>query len=121
MRFKQIPLFFTSSIFFAANAIAQDFPSKPVHIIIPFTAGSATDFVGCTLGQELSKMWGHPVVFENHAGAGLAAKASADGQTLLISAAYVASPALYKKLPHDPVEDFVNITPLARQPMVRIA
>ena len=106
------------------SAGAQDYPSKPVHFIIPFTRGSATDFIARTVARELFKMWGQSVVFENHAGAGgatgagVAAKAPADRLTLLISAAYVSSPALYTKLPYDPLKDFVAIAPLARQPIV---
>ena len=109
---------------FTVSAGAQDYPTKPVQLIIPFTAGSATDFVGRTVGQELSKMWDQPVMFDNRpgaggtVGAGMVAKAAADGYTLLISAAYVASPALYSKLPYDPLKDFIDITPLAKQPMV---
>ena len=68
---------------------AQDYPTKPVKLIIPFTAGSATDFVGRTVAQKLSEMWGQPVEIENVAGAGgtvgaaVVAKAPADGYTLL--------------------------------------
>src|SRR5437763_5643602 len=73
-------------------ATAQDdFPSKPVHIYVPFPPGGAVDIVGRTLGDELSKRWGQSVIIENRPGAGGAiatqalAKAPADGYTLIIS------------------------------------
>ena len=78
------------------------------------------------MGQELSDMWGQSVVFKNHpgaggaAGAGAVAKAPADGYTLLISAAYVASPALHAKLPYDPLTDFVDVAPVAGQHLVLV-
>jgi|LGVE01.1.fsa_nt_gb tripartite-type tricarboxylate transporter receptor subunit TctC len=126
MKITKILLFFSCVMCLAVNASAQDYPSKPVQLIVPFTAGSATDFVGRTVGQELSKIWGQPVTFNNRPGAGgtvgadVVAKAPADGYTLLISAAYVASPALYAKLPYNPLKDFVDIAPLARQPMALV-
>jgi len=106
------------------TANAQDYPSKPVKLIIPFTEGSATDFVGRTVAQKLSEMWGQPVEVENVAGAGgtvgagEVAQAPADGYTLLeYSSAYTVSPALYKKLSYDPTKAFVDIAPLAKQPL----
>jgi tripartite-type tricarboxylate transporter receptor subunit TctC len=103
---------------------AQDYPTKPVKLIIPFTAGSATDFVGRTVAQKLSDMWGQPVEVENVSGAGgtlgadVVAKSPADGYTLLqYSSAYTVSPSLYKNLPYDPTKDFIDIAPLAKQPL----
>jgi tripartite-type tricarboxylate transporter receptor subunit TctC len=55
---------------FTTDALAQEYPAKPVHLVIPLAAGTATDFVGRTVGDELSRMWGKPMVFENLAGAG---------------------------------------------------
>ena len=126
MKITRILMVFASVMCFTVSAGAQDYPTKPVQVIIPLTAGSATDFVGRTVGQKLSEIWGQPVIFDNRPGAGctvgtgVVAKAPADGYTLLISAAYVASPALYAKLPYDPLKDFVDIAPLVRQPMALI-
>ena len=109
---------------FAAQALAQ-YPNKPVHIVISFTPGSATDFVARILSQKLSEMWGQPVIPENRAGAGgsigsaVVAKADPDGYTLLINSnAHCVNPAIYAKLPYETTKDFTDIAPLAIQPNV---
>jgi len=111
----------------ALQALAQGYPSKPVHVIITFPAGTATDIVGRVVTQKLSEFWGQPVLAENRAGAGgsigaaVVAKAAADGYTLLIdSNAHVVTPAIYAKLPYDTLKDFVDISPLAGQPNVLV-
>jgi tripartite-type tricarboxylate transporter receptor subunit TctC len=110
---------------FAAQAGAQSYPTKPVHVIISFTPGSSTDIVGRIVIQKLTEMWGQPVVPENRAGAGgsigsaAVAKAAPDGYTLLINSnAHSVNPAIYAKLPYDTLKDFTEITPLAIQPNV---
>jgi tripartite-type tricarboxylate transporter receptor subunit TctC len=109
----------------AAQAAAQSYPTKPVHVIISFTPGSSTDIVGRIVIQKLTEMWGQPVVPENRAGAGgsigsaAVAKAAPDGYTLLINSnAHSVNPAIYAKLPYDTLKDFTEITPLAIQPNV---
>jgi len=111
----------------AAHALAQGYPSKPVHVIISFTAGSATDIVGRVVSAKLAEYWGQPVVPENRAGAGgsvgsaLVAKAAPDGYTLLINSnAHSVNPAIYAKLPYDTVRDFVEIVPLSMAPNVLV-
>jgi tripartite-type tricarboxylate transporter receptor subunit TctC len=108
-------------------AFAQGYPTKPVHVIISFTPGSATDIVGRVVGAKLSEYWGQPLVMENRAGAGgsvgsaVVAKAAPDGYTLLInSSAHVVNPGIYANLPYDTMKDFVNIAPLAGQPNVLV-
>lgn len=110
---------------FAAQASAQSYPNKPVHVIISFTPGSSTDIVGRIVIQKLSEMWAQPVVPENRAGAGgsigsaAVAKAAPDGYTLLINSnAHSVNPAIYAKLPYDTTKDFTEIAPLAIQPNV---
>jgi tripartite-type tricarboxylate transporter receptor subunit TctC len=126
MRTARFLLIVSIGMCFALGAFAQDYPTKPVTVIVPFTAGSATDIIARTVGQKLSELWGQPVAFENHpgaggaAGAGVAAKSTSGGYTLLVSAAFATCPALYNKLPYDPSKDFVDIAPLARQPMALI-
>jgi tripartite-type tricarboxylate transporter receptor subunit TctC len=106
------------------GAFAQNYPDKPVTIIVPFSAGSATDAIYRIVGQKLSEIWGQPVIYDNRPGAGgtvgtdVAAKSPSDGCTLLVSAAYVSSPATRAKLPYNPMKDFIDIAPLARQAMV---
>src|ERR1700693_5857691 len=108
-------------------ALGQGFPNKPVHVVVPFTAGSATDILARSFGQKLSEMWGQPVVVDNRPGAGgtigaaMVAKSPADGYTLLVhSAAHAYNPSIYPNLSYDTVKDFVEIVPLAGQPNVLI-
>ena len=108
-------------------ASAQAWPTKPVKIVVPFTAGSATDILARTFGQKLSEYWGQPVVIENHPGAGgtigtgIVANAPADGYTLLVhSAAYAVNPFMYPNLPFDTRKAFVEIALLGGQPNVLV-
>ena len=96
-------------------------------MIVPFTAGSATDILARTYGQKLSEMWGQPVVIDNRHGAGgtigaaVVAKAAPDGYTLLVhSAAQAYNPSIYPSLPYDTAKDFVDIVPLGGQPNVLV-
>jgi tripartite-type tricarboxylate transporter receptor subunit TctC len=105
----------------------QPYPGKAVRVIISFPPGSATDIVGRIVMQKLSEMWGQPVVPENRGGAGgqigsaVVVQAAPDGYTLLIdSSAHSITPAIYAKLPYDPMKDFTDIAPLAIQPNVLI-
>jgi tripartite-type tricarboxylate transporter receptor subunit TctC len=106
---------------------AQDYPVKPIRIIVPFGAGSATDALARIIGPRMTEMWGQQVIVENRPGAGsvvgtaVAAKAPADGHTLLVvSASHAINATLYSKLPFDPVKDFAGITPLALIPNILI-
>lgn len=108
-------------------AMAQDYPSRPVKILVPFTPGSATDILARTVGQKLAEMWGQSVVVENRAGAGgtigagLVAKAPADGSTLMVhSAAQAVNAFIYPTLTYDTLKDFVQVAPLAGQPNVLV-
>src|SRR4051812_4696144 len=112
----------------AAQAVAQTYPQKPVHLIVPFSAGSAVDTLARIPGQKLSELWGHQIVVDNRIGANstigteAAAKAPADGYTLLLTndAALATSPALYPKLPYDPLRDFAPITLAASIPVILV-
>ena len=112
---------------FALGAAAQNFPTKPVTVIISFTPGSATDIVGRIVTAKLSEIWAHPVINENRAGAGgsigsaAVARAAPDGYTLLINSnAHTVNPAIYAKLPYDTLKDFTDIAALAEQPNVLV-
>src|SRR5215472_3189028 len=127
MKFRQFFPAFVLGCLCASSSFAQNFPNKPVHIIVAFTAGSATDILGRTFGQKLSEIWGQPVVVENRPGAGgtigaaVVAKAPADGYTLLVnSAAQAYNPSIYQDLPFDTVKDFANIAALGGQPNVLV-
>lgn len=111
----------------AAQAFAQGYPNKPVHVIISFTPGSATDIVGRVVTSKLAEYWGQPVVADNRSGAGgsigsnVVAKAAPDGYTLLINSnAHAVNPAIYAKLPYETTKDFTDIAPLAEQPNVLV-
>jgi tripartite-type tricarboxylate transporter receptor subunit TctC len=108
-------------------ALAQGYPNKPVKIVVPFTAGSATDILARTFGQKLSELWGQPVIIDNRPGAGgtigagIVARSPPDGYTLLVnSAAQAYNPSIYPSLPYDTAKDFVEIAPLAGQPNVLV-
>lgn len=108
-------------------AFAQNYPSKPVHVIVGFVPGTATDILARVLGQKLAEIWGQSVVSENRAGAGSSiaaaavAKSAPDGAMLLFnSSAQSINPALYASLPYDTTKDFVDITAVAGQPNVLV-
>jgi len=112
---------------FASLAFGQAYPTKPVKIVVPFTAGSATDILGRTVGQKLSELWGQPVIIENRPGAGgtigagVVAHSPPDGYTLLVhSAAQAVNPSMYATLPYDTVKDFVEVATLGGQPNVLV-
>jgi tripartite-type tricarboxylate transporter receptor subunit TctC len=104
-------------------ALAQ-YPAKPVKIIVPFTPASATDILGRVVADQLSKSLGQPFVVENKPGAGgiigteAAKNAPADGYTLAMagSGPFGINPAVYSKLPYDPVKDFEPIVNIALTP-----
>jgi len=106
-------------------ARAQAYPARPVRIIIPFAPAGPTDVFGRLLAQRLSDRLGKQFFVENIAGAGgnigtgRAAKAAADGATILIVASpYVVNPTLFDKVPYDPIKDFAPITCAVTTPMV---
>ena len=110
-----------------ANAQAQDYPTRPVRIIVPFSPGGAVDGPIRVIADVMSKSMGMGVVIENKPGAGatigtdVVAKAAPDGYTLLLaSQTNVISATLYPKLPYDPVDDFVPISLIGREPGVLV-
>ena len=101
----------------AATRAAEHFPDKPIRMIVPFTAGSATDLIARRLAYKMSEQGNQQVVVDNRGGAGgalgsgIVAKANPDGYTLLIhSIAYAMNAALYAKLPFDPVRDLTGVS-----------
>ncbi|SCU75309.1 conserved exported hypothetical protein [Cupriavidus necator] len=110
---------------FSAGALAADaYPSKPITLVVPFSAGGPTDVVSRALGQAMSKDLGQSVVVENKLGAGgtvaaaFVARAQPDGYTILIHHNGMATaPALYKKLSYSPLKDFEYIGQVADVPM----
>jgi tripartite-type tricarboxylate transporter receptor subunit TctC len=109
------------------EASAQSWPSKRVTVVVPFTAGSATDIMARTVAKRLFEQLGQPFVVENRPGAGgtigmaAVARAEADGHTVLIhSSSYTITPTTYPNTPYDTVRDLTGITPLALLPQVLV-
>ncbi len=101
----------------AGGALAQNYPAKPVRIVVPSSAGGGTDIVARILAPELSKRIGQQVIVDNRPGAGTmigieaVAKSPPDGYTLLMGLSTLAiNSALYNKVPYDPVKDFAPVT-----------
>jgi tripartite-type tricarboxylate transporter receptor subunit TctC len=109
-----------------APASAQSFPSRPITIVVPFAAGGGTDIAARIIAQKMTEMLGQNVIIENVAGAGgnvgtnRVAKAAPDGYTILMGtiSTHAINPAVFKKMPHDPVADFAPISLLALVPSV---
>jgi tripartite-type tricarboxylate transporter receptor subunit TctC len=115
-------------LFLATLSFAQGYPSKPLRLITPVSAGSAVDTVARVVGQKLSDSWGQQVVIDNRIGANgiigteAAAKSPADGYTLYLGndAMLATNPNLYAKLPYDPIRDFAPVTLAAWIPLVLV-
>jgi len=112
---------------FAACVQAQTYPTKPIRVIVPFTAGSGSDLLARLVGGKLQEAWGQQLVIDNRPGAGstvgtaIVATAQPDGHTLLVtSSGFAGSASIYPKLPYDPFKDFAGITQLISNPLVMV-
>ena len=110
-----------------SNAVAQDWPAKPISLIVPFPPGGTTDVLARALGEKLSQSLGRPVIVESKPGAGATlgadyvAKSKPDGYTLLVGAVHhTIATSVYKKLPYDFQKDFAPITTVALVPNVLV-
>jgi tripartite-type tricarboxylate transporter receptor subunit TctC len=108
-----------------AASAQSGFPSRPVHIFVPYAAGGGVDILARTLGEVVSRQWGQGVVVENRPGAGgmvasqALAKSAPDGYTLIVVASgHATNPFLYPKLPYDTFKDFAPISLLASSPNI---
>ena len=112
----------------AGGASAQDYPEKPIRVVVPFPPGGTTDILGRMVVQRLSEVWGQPAIVENRSGAGgnigvdFVAKATPDGYTLLMNSGptMVINASLYPRLPYDPLKDLAPITQGVVQPNVLV-
>jgi len=108
----------------AGGAHAQNYPTRPIRMVVPFTPGGSTDILARFIGQKLTEAWGQQVVIDNRPGAGgtigleIAARAKPDGYTLVMAhiGTLAVNPTLYEKLSYDPVKDFQPITQVAMVP-----
>jgi tripartite-type tricarboxylate transporter receptor subunit TctC len=127
---RLVPLIAVLAAAVGSNAtIAQDFPARPVRIVVPYAPSGNVDITARTLSQAFAEALGQQVIVENRAGAGgtlgtaAVAKSPPDGYTLLLgsSGTVTAGPAVYKNLPFDPIRDFAAIGPIQSVPMVLTA
>jgi len=117
--------FFLFAVFLSLPVFAQNWPAKPLRLIVAFPPGGTNDIVARSVAQRMSERLGQPLVVENRPGANgalgaeAAAKSPADGYTLFIAAVnHVVLPALYAKLPYDIERDFTPVVLLATVPIV---
>jgi len=112
----------------AGHVLGQAWPSKPVHLIVPYAAGGPVDLSARLVAPKLQEALGQPIVVENKTGAGgnigadFVAKSAPDGYTLVIGAiaTHAINPALYGKMPYDPIRDFRHVALLVQVPNVLV-
>ena len=109
-----------AAMFAACAASAQPFPSKAVHILVPYPPGGGVDVLTRTLAEEVSKTWSQSIVVENRPGAGgviasqaIATSASDGYNLIMVASGHATNPFLYPKLPYDTFKDFSPISLLA--------
>src|SRR5579864_7415368 len=116
------------SLALATVARAADYPSRPIHLIVPYAAGGAADSIARVLARRVSSTIGQTVVVENRGGGGsivgteFVNKSDPDGYTLLLgqSGPISINPAVYKSLPYDPLKDFVPISLTTTYPYMMV-
>jgi tripartite-type tricarboxylate transporter receptor subunit TctC len=129
---RPIPALLVASAFVTAGSAAAAesspaYPTRPIRIVVPFTAGSAADLLARRIGGKMGETWSQQVVIDNRGGAGgvvgvsIVAAAPANGYTLLVhSLAMAVSAALYSKLPYDPLKDFAPVSQIIASPSVLV-
>jgi len=107
-----------------ARAAADDWPARPLRIVVAVAPGGPTDIYSRMLGQKLTERWGQPIIIDNRAGAGqtigagIVARSAPDGYTLFMcTQTFAVNPSLYKDLSYDSVRDFVPVSLMVRQPL----
>ena len=110
-----------------STSFAQDYPTRPIRIVVGFSAGSTSDILARTLGQKMYEAWGQPVVVDNRPSAGgivagsAVASAAPDGYTLLVvSAGHAATAAMFTRLPYDTLKDFAGVSRIANVPSILV-
>ena len=128
MRQLGYALAFLLTAFAASSAHAQNYPNRPIRVLVPFAAGGAVDTLARLVGQKLSESIGQPVIIENRPGAGgnlasdVLAKSPPDGYTVLQTVNGIAiSPSLYKTLPFDSQKDFIAVTQIVQSQLLLVA
>jgi len=118
-----------ASAAFAGEALAQNYPNKPIRMVVPFSPGGGVDLIGRAIAQKMQEAWGQPVIVDNRGGGGgnigtdMVAKSPADGYTLLMG--YVGNlainPWLFRKLPYDSLKDFAPVSLTTTAPNLLVA
>ena len=118
---------FVTAVALQSAALAQNWPVKPLRVVVPFTAASATDTIARIVAERLTVQFGQTLVVENRPGAGgtigvgVVAKAEPDGYTILVhSSSFTVTPTTYPNTPYNTLRDFAGITPLANLPNVLV-
>src|SRR4051812_1157341 len=117
-----------STLMISAPAFAQNYPGKPIRLVLPYPPGGGTDVIARPLAQKLTENLGQQVIVDNRGGANgnigmeFVARSPADGYTLLfaLTAQYAINPSLYPKLPYDPLKDYAPISLLANAPYLLV-
>jgi tripartite-type tricarboxylate transporter receptor subunit TctC len=125
---KRALLLGLAAVWAAQTAQAQNYPSKPIRLVVPFTPGGSSDILARAVGQKLTEAWGQPVVIDNVPGAGgsvgadRVAKAAPDGYTLLMGhiGTLAVNPSIYPNLSYDPVKSFTPVAWVASVPNVLV-
>src|SRR4051812_6922535 len=126
---KQTLSFWIGAVACALSCLvhAQNFPTRPVRIVVPFAPGGTTDFIARVLGKKLGEELGQTFIVDNRGGAGgtlgadIAAKAPGDGYTLMVyHIAIATAPSLYKKLPYDTIRDIAPVTLIGTSPSIMV-
>jgi tripartite-type tricarboxylate transporter receptor subunit TctC len=117
---KFVPVALALALAGASSAHAQNYPMRPIRLVVPYAAGGSTDVLARMVGQKLTEALGQPVVIDNRTGAGtliateIVARAAPDGYTLLMATPpLVVADALYQKVPFDAMRDFAAVTNIA--------
>ena len=115
-------------LLFAASAVAQNFPERPLRMIVPFSPGAGTDMLARIAARKLQDAWGQNMVVENRPGGGtingvlVAAKSPADGYTyVMITPSFIINATGVRKLPYDSINDFAPVTLFASSPLLLVA
>src|SRR3954466_13799758 len=117
--------FFLLLAFVSSASFSQQYPAKPVKLVVPFPPGGATDIVARMVAAKMQDVWGQPVIVENKPGAGTVvgtdavAKSAPDGYTLgVVVTAHVINPSLRPNLPYDTLKDLAAVTQVSSQQLV---
>jgi tripartite-type tricarboxylate transporter receptor subunit TctC len=127
MRLRSAVIAMVAGLLSISAAHAQSYPTRPVHLVVPYAPGGPVDIVARIVGQQLNEIWKQPVIVESKPGAGgnlgtdQVAKAKPDGYTLLINTpAIIIAPSVYKNLPFDPNKDFAPVINIGVAPALLV-